>query len=146
MLPFGVNIPATVPQGSGIPEGLMNNPVLLVSETHFTTKTHFQIPQYNTYYTNHPDGTAHAGTAIIVKHTLRHHELSQYTSSKPHPSVLAHTEPCYTKLYNLPKDSKAVLTWRQLHKTLFTYYRRRQSKLLPQKKIKKRCRKHPPGN
>jgi hypothetical protein len=27
MLPFGVIIPATVPQGSEIPEGLMNNPV-----------------------------------------------------------------------------------------------------------------------
>jgi hypothetical protein len=28
MLPFGVTIPATVPQGSEIPEGLMNKPVL----------------------------------------------------------------------------------------------------------------------
>jgi len=28
MLPFGVTIAATVPQGSEIPEGLMNNPVL----------------------------------------------------------------------------------------------------------------------
>jgi hypothetical protein len=28
MLPFGVTILATVPQGSEIPEGLMNNPVL----------------------------------------------------------------------------------------------------------------------
>jgi hypothetical protein len=28
MLPFGVTIPATEPQGSEIPEGLMNNPVL----------------------------------------------------------------------------------------------------------------------
>jgi hypothetical protein len=27
MLPFGVTIPATVPQGSEFPEGLMNNPV-----------------------------------------------------------------------------------------------------------------------
>jgi hypothetical protein len=27
MLPFGVTIPATVPQGSEIPEGLMNKPV-----------------------------------------------------------------------------------------------------------------------
>jgi hypothetical protein len=27
MLPFGVTIPATVPQESEIPEGLMNNPV-----------------------------------------------------------------------------------------------------------------------
>ena len=31
MLPFGVTIPATVPQGSEIPEGLMNNPVLFPS-------------------------------------------------------------------------------------------------------------------
>jgi hypothetical protein len=27
MLPFGVTIPATVPQESEIPEGLMNNPL-----------------------------------------------------------------------------------------------------------------------
>jgi len=27
MLPFGVTIPANIPQGSEIPEGLMNNPV-----------------------------------------------------------------------------------------------------------------------
>ena len=32
MLPFGVTIPATVPQGSEIPEGLMNNPVCLNTE------------------------------------------------------------------------------------------------------------------
>ena len=29
MLPFGVTIPATVPQGSEIPEGLTNNPVYI---------------------------------------------------------------------------------------------------------------------
>jgi hypothetical protein len=33
MLPFGVTIPATVPQGSEIPEGLMNNPVYLDNRT-----------------------------------------------------------------------------------------------------------------
>jgi hypothetical protein len=27
MLPFGMTIPATAPQGSEIPEGFMNNPV-----------------------------------------------------------------------------------------------------------------------
>jgi hypothetical protein len=30
MLPFGVTIPAAVPQGSEIPEGLMNNPIYYV--------------------------------------------------------------------------------------------------------------------
>jgi hypothetical protein len=41
MLPFGVTIPATVAQGSEIPEGLMNNPVytsLIVSESHEKVK------------------------------------------------------------------------------------------------------------
>jgi hypothetical protein len=32
MLPFGVTIPATAPQGSEIPEGLMNNPVFVRPE------------------------------------------------------------------------------------------------------------------
>jgi len=31
-LPFGVTIPAIVPQGSEIPEGLMNNPVYQICE------------------------------------------------------------------------------------------------------------------
>jgi hypothetical protein len=31
MLPFGVAVPATLPQGSEIPEGLMNNPVFICS-------------------------------------------------------------------------------------------------------------------
>jgi hypothetical protein len=35
MLPFGVTIPASVPQRSEIPEGLMNYPVLVVRFYHF---------------------------------------------------------------------------------------------------------------
>jgi len=33
MLPFGVTIPATEPEGSEIPEELMNNPVFYFSIT-----------------------------------------------------------------------------------------------------------------
>jgi hypothetical protein len=33
MIPFGATIPATVPQESEIPEGLMNNPVLYIEIT-----------------------------------------------------------------------------------------------------------------
>lgn len=33
------------------------------------------IKGYNIYYTNHPDGTSHAGTAIIIKDNIRHHTL-----------------------------------------------------------------------
>jgi hypothetical protein len=35
MVPFGVTIPATVPQGSEIPEGLMNNPVYVQETVQF---------------------------------------------------------------------------------------------------------------
>ena len=33
---------------------------------------------YDTYYTNHPDGNAHADTAVLVKQTISHYELPKY--------------------------------------------------------------------
>jgi hypothetical protein len=43
--------------------------ILLVSETHFTEQNYVNIPNYIAYATNHPDGIAHAGSAIIIKKT-----------------------------------------------------------------------------
>jgi hypothetical protein len=34
------------------------------------------------YYANHPDGGAHGGSAIIIKNSLRHHELDPYITDK----------------------------------------------------------------
>jgi hypothetical protein len=51
---------------------------MLISETHFTTKTYFYIPGYKLCYTNHPNGTAHGGTAILVKVTIMFYELLKY--------------------------------------------------------------------
>lgn len=60
---------------------LQNNEidVMLISETRFTNKSHIKIWNYSIYHTNHPDGTAHGGTAIIVKNGIKHHELDKYT-------------------------------------------------------------------
>jgi len=54
--------------------------ILLISETHFTTKKYFSIPRdkFYYYYNNHPDGTAHGGTAILIKDTIEHNELLKY--------------------------------------------------------------------
>ena len=52
--------------------------ILLISETHFTTKNYFNISKYKLYYTSHPDGTAHEGTAILIKETIEHYELLKY--------------------------------------------------------------------
>jgi exonuclease III len=53
--------------------------ILLISETHFTMKTHLKYhTKIHIYYTNHPDGSAHAGTAVLEKHKTRHHELPKF--------------------------------------------------------------------
>lgn len=52
--------------------------ILLISETHFTEKSYFKIPNYVTYHTNHPDKTGHAGTAILIKQSIKHYALPKY--------------------------------------------------------------------
>lgn len=52
--------------------------ILLISETHFTTRSYVRIPNYVIYHTEHPDGNAHGGTAIIIRQTIVHHELPKY--------------------------------------------------------------------
>lgn len=37
-----------------------------------------KITYYNTYHTEHPDGTAHGGTAIIIRSSIAHYELPKY--------------------------------------------------------------------
>lgn len=59
-----------------------NIDVFLISETHFTERNYFSIFNYNTYKTLHPDGTAHGGTAILIRKQIKHYELPQFKS--PH--------------------------------------------------------------
>lgn len=47
--------------------------VMLVSETHFTTKNNLRIHKYNAYHTMHPDSTAHGGSAVLIKNNIRHY-------------------------------------------------------------------------
>ena len=55
-----------------------NIDILLISETHFTNRNFMKIPRYDIYDTKHPSGRAHGGTAIIIKRTIKHHELIKY--------------------------------------------------------------------
>lgn len=52
--------------------------VMLISESHFTHNSHLKIPNYVIYNTNHPDGKAHGGSAIIIKRNVKHYELDKY--------------------------------------------------------------------
>ena len=51
---------------------------MLISETHFTMKSHIKIHNYTIYDSQHPDGTAHGGTAVIIKNGIRHHLHGHY--------------------------------------------------------------------
>lgn len=46
---------------------------MLISKTHFTARSYLRIPQYEIYSTRHPDGTAHGGTAVIIRSASKHH-------------------------------------------------------------------------
>ena len=53
--------------------------VLLVSETHLTNKYNFNIPGFVIHKTNHPDGKAHGGTAILIRNKIRHYCLEDFS-------------------------------------------------------------------
>jgi len=52
--------------------------IALISETHFTNCSYFNLPGFQIFKTNHPGGTAHAGAAIIVKSSIMFYPLPQY--------------------------------------------------------------------
>jgi hypothetical protein len=56
-----------------------NIDVMLISEMHFTEKSYLKLLNYAVYHTNHPAGTARGGTAIIIKNTIKHHQLNNYS-------------------------------------------------------------------
>ncbi|PNF21360.1 hypothetical protein B7P43_G17732 [Cryptotermes secundus] len=55
-----------------------NTDIMLISETNFTNKSYIKIPNFNIYHTNHPDGTAHAGTPVIIRYNIKHYEKEGY--------------------------------------------------------------------
>ncbi|KAK7791607.1 hypothetical protein R5R35_008138 [Gryllus longicercus] len=65
---------------------------MLISETHFTDKSYLQIPGYEIYTTEYPDGTAHGGTAVIIRKTVKHHELTEYKTEEIQATSVMITE------------------------------------------------------
>lgn len=55
-----------------------NIDILLISEARFTPLSYVSISGYTVYVTLHPSNKAHGGSAIIIKSTLKHHELQEY--------------------------------------------------------------------
>jgi len=77
-------------------------------------KSYFKIPQYNIYYTNHPDGNAHAGAAVIMTQTINHYELPKYEENfLQATSIRVRTVPyelTVSALYSPPKYAVKSIT------------------------------------
>jgi len=50
----------------------------IVSETRSSTKSYIKILKYTIYNTQNPDGTAHGGTAIIIRNGIKHELHGNY--------------------------------------------------------------------
>lgn len=55
-------------------------------------KSYVRIPNYSIYTTNHPDQTAHGGTAVIIKNNIKHHYVGSYSENHLQATTIAVTE------------------------------------------------------
>ena len=62
-------------------ETLINNlDAVLISESHSTPRSSFRIKGFNIYHSPHPDGSAHAGSALAIRSNLRHSQIEPYST------------------------------------------------------------------
>jgi len=76
--------------------------IALITETHLTKYSTIHIPGYKLLKTNHPDGTAHGGVAILIKSTILFELLPNF--------CLDHLQSCtiIVKLNNIPITIAAI--------------------------------------
>lgn len=103
-----------------------NLDILLISETHFTKKSHINIPNYNIYTTNHPDGRAHGGSAIIINSKLKHYEVDKFSTEHIQATnVIVSTsnrDIVISALYCPPRHNNKKESFKHYFKTLGTKF------------------------
>lgn len=68
--------------------------VVLVSETHCTDSSNVKLRGFQTYLTNHPDGTGHAGTAVIIKSSIKHNVMQEFKTNHIQATTVAISDKC----------------------------------------------------
>ena len=61
---------------------------MLISETHFTSRSHFTLPGYDTCLTHHPDDRAHGGTAILIKSHIAYAVLPSFATPELQSTII----------------------------------------------------------
>lgn len=55
--------------------------IVLISESHTTSSSSCHIEGFTIYHTPHPDGRAHAGSAVLIKTNLKHTVMEGYSAT-----------------------------------------------------------------
>jgi len=76
--------------------------IALITETHFTKYSTIHIAGYKLLKTNHPDGTAHGGVAILIKSTVLFEPLPNFYLDHLQSSAVI------VKLNNIPITIAAI--------------------------------------
>jgi len=101
-----------------------NLDILLVSNPHFTNRSYITIPNYNVrvYYTNQPDETAHGGTAVIIRHNIKHYVRAEYRYENTQATSIVIEdntgETTITAIYCPPKHHNKYDDYDRFFKTL----------------------------
>lgn len=80
-----------------------------MTETHFTAKSKFNIFNYTFYKTNHYDGTAFAGSCILVPNSIQHNILISF--QKPSNQITS----ILIKIYSIPINIFYILPTSSYH-------------------------------
>ena len=62
--------------------------IMFISETRFTSISHFSIAGYNICLANHPDDKAHGGTAILIKSKIAYAEQLCYAKPELQATII----------------------------------------------------------
>lgn len=98
----------------------------LISETHFTSRTKFSIPGYNVITSNHPDNTAHAGAAIIIKSSLLYTPCQSIQENYLQSAILTiklnHIPVTIAAAYFPPKHKITLIQYEHFFNSLGHYF------------------------
>ena len=100
--------------------------VMLISESHFTEKSYLNIPGFTVYNTQHPDGTAHGGTAIIVCNRIKHYSLPEYKTQHIQATSIMLMDACghimFAAVYCPPKHKITQQAFATFFKSIGTRF------------------------
>lgn len=100
--------------------------IALITETHFAPNTKFSIPGYKLISAPHPDNTAHAGSAILIKSSLQFNTCPIINEDFLQAAIITlktnHISISIAATYCPPKHRITTLQYQQFFMSLERYF------------------------